>query len=93
MSDHESLDGMTVEGRLDYWRQRALKAEIALEDMKDISRCKARLIADLGYTEASAHRYLQTTAMDQRRTMGSLARDILKGLGLPPARETAANNG
>lgn len=79
-TDPISLDGMTPEGWIEYWKDRALKAEEKVGDLKDIGRCKAKLIADLGYTEASAHRYLQQTAMDQRRSMASPARDILQGL-------------
>jgi len=77
MTDHENLDGMTVEGRLDYWRRRALKAEQGLEDQKDIGRAKAWLYREQGLAEPEAHRYIQQTAMDTRRSMGAVAREIL----------------
>lgn len=83
MTDYENLDGMTIEGRLDYWQKRALKAEQALEDIKDVGRAKTKMVAELGFTEPEAHRYLQKTAMDTRRSMGALARDIVTGLEAP----------
>ena len=81
MTDHENLDGMTVEGRLDYWRQRCQKLEQALEDLKDIGRAKAKLMRDSDMrdpmTEPEAHRLIQKAAMDTRRSMGAVAREIL----------------
>lgn len=68
---------MTVEGRLDYWRKRALEAEQGLEDMKDIGRAKTQMLLDQGLAEPDAHRYIQKTAMDTRRSMGAVAREIL----------------
>ena len=77
MTDYENLDGLPIEGRLDYWRKRALKAEAALEDQKDIGRAKAQMIRDGGFAEPEAHRYIQQRAMNERRTMGAVAREIL----------------
>ncbi len=77
MTDYENLDGLTIEGRCDYWRTRALKAEQALEDAKDVGRAKAMLMRDEGLTEPAAHRRIQKTSMDTRRSMGAVAREIL----------------
>jgi AmiR/NasT family two-component response regulator len=94
MNDDKALDGSTPEFQIDYWRHRALKAEIALEDLKDVGRAKMKLIHDLGWTEPQAHRYIQQTAMETRRSMGALARDLIKGLvSQTQPGETAANNG
>ena len=54
-----------------------LRSEI--RDLKDIGRAKAKMAGEMGFTEPEAHRYLQKTAMDNRRSMGDLARDILRG--------------
>lgn len=79
MNDDKALDGSTPESQIDYWRGRALKAEIALADMKDIGRAKAQMLRDQGLSEPESHRHIQKTAMDGRRTMGDVARGILKG--------------
>ena len=78
-----NLDGMTPEGWIEYWKDRALKAEEKIDDLKDIGRAKVKMVAELGFTEPEAHRYLQKTAMDTQRSMGAVARDILTGLEAP----------
>ena len=77
MNDDQALNGSTPELQIDYWRHRALKAEAALEDLKDIGRAKAQMMRDQGLAEPEAHRYIQKTAMDTRRSMGAVAREIL----------------
>jgi len=47
-----------------------------LQDAKDIGRAKGKMQAELGFTEQEAHRYIQTTAMNTRRSMGTVAREI-----------------
>ena len=63
-----------------YAKEQTIELRTEIRDMKDVGRAKAKMVAEMGYTEASAHRYLQKTAMDTRRPMGDLARDILKGI-------------
>jgi AmiR/NasT family two-component response regulator len=80
MNDDKALDGSTPESQIDYWRHRALKAEKVVEDLKDIGRAKVKMAGEMGFAEPEAHRYLQKRAMDERRSMGDLARDILQGV-------------
>jgi len=89
--DYENLDGMTIEGRLDYWRQRALRAEQANVDLRDVGRAKVFLMKSRGWDEPTAHRHIQKESMDQRRSAGDIARRILNEF--KQAGETAANNG
>lgn len=63
-----------------YAKEQTIELRTEIRDMKDVGRAKAKMVAEMNYTEASAHRYLQKTAMDTRRPMGDLARDILKGI-------------
>lgn len=62
-----------------YAKEQTIELRTEIRDMKDVGRAKAKMVADLGYTEASAHRHLQKTAMDGRRSMADVAREILKG--------------
>jgi two-component system, response regulator PdtaR len=48
-----------------------------LESRKLVDRAKAMLIQRFGLPEAEAHRRLQKTAMDTRRTMGDVAQALL----------------
>ena len=82
-TDPISLDGMTPEGWIEYWKDRALKAEGKIEDLKDIGRAKARMTGELGFTEPEAHRSIQKTAMDTSRSMGAVAREILAAGTVP----------
>lgn len=92
MNDNGSLDGMTPEGQIAYWKDKAQRAEAKLQDHEDVRKAKLLLMAE-GWTEPDAHRYIQKTAMDQRRPAGALARDLIAGLPRPPRTETAAHNG
>lgn len=62
----------------EYAKEQTIDLHTEIRDLKDVGRAKAQMVAGMGYTEASAHRYLQKTAMATRRSMGELARDILK---------------
>lgn len=62
-----------------YAKELTIELRTEIRDMKDVGRAKAKMVADLGYTEASAHRHIQKSAMDGRTTMGEIARGILKG--------------
>ena len=48
-------------------------------------RAKGRLMDDHGLTEAGAWRYLQKTAMDSRRRIADVARDVIDGALAPAA--------
>jgi response regulator NasT len=48
-----------------------------LESRKLVDRAKALLIEHLGLTEPEAHRRIQKTAMDTRRTMADVAMSVL----------------
>lgn len=77
--DPVSLDGMTPEGWIGYWKDRALRAEGKIEDLKDIGRAKSYLLKEHYFAdEPEAHRHIQKRAMDEQRTMGTVAREILQ---------------
>jgi response regulator NasT len=50
-----------------------------LEARKLIDRAKGRLMDEHGMTEAASWRFLQTTAMRTRRTIGAVAGDVISG--------------
>jgi response regulator NasT len=54
-----------------------------LEARKLIDRAKGRLMDEHGMTEAASWRFLQTTAMRTRRTIGAVAGDVIAGTLLP----------
>jgi hypothetical protein len=62
-----------------YAKEQTIELRTELRDLKDVGRAKAKMVSDLGYTEASAHRHIQKSAMDGRTTAGDIARRILKG--------------
>ncbi len=49
-----------------------------LEDIKLVNRAKFLIIQHLKLDEQKAHRYIERRAMDQRRSKGDIAKDILK---------------
>ncbi|MCH5207134.1 MAG: ANTAR domain-containing protein [Oscillospiraceae bacterium] len=49
-----------------------------LDDAKTINRAKCILIQYLNMTEDQAHKHIQKTAMDTRRTQREIAEDILR---------------
>jgi len=55
-----------------------------LEARKTIDRAKGVLIDELGMVEEDAYRFLQTSAMSERRTMADVARAVI-GDGLRPS--------
>ena len=58
--------------------QKALaQAQRRLADRRDIEKAKARLMDLEGLTEAEAFVRIRTRAMQERRTMGEVAGDIL----------------
>jgi AmiR/NasT family two-component response regulator len=68
----------------------ALEGEVAdltgrLEARKLVDRAKGVLQTDHGMSEPQAFRWIQRTAMDQRRSMRALAQDVLDGTSLPTA--------
>ncbi len=54
-----------------------------LEARKFTDRAKGRLMDDSGMSEAAAWRYLQKTAMDSRRPIADVARDVISGVLTP----------
>ena len=54
-----------------------------LEARKLIDRAKGRLMDEHGMTEAASWRFLQTTAMRTRRTIGAVAGDVIAGTLTP----------
>jgi len=65
----------------------ALALRAALEDRKVIERAKGRLMTLHGTTEETAFRWLRRRAMNSRRRMADVARDVLGTSGLlQPAR-------
>ena len=70
-----------------------LEAEVAdlsgrLEARKLVDRAKGSLQSAHGLTEPEAFRWLQRTAMDQRRSMRALAQDVLEGRAAPATPES-----
>jgi AmiR/NasT family two-component response regulator len=66
----------------------ALEAEVAdlngrLEARKLVDRAKSVLQTDHGMSEPDAFRWIQRSAMDQRRSMRALAQDVLDGVVQP----------
>ena len=71
----------------------ALEGEVAdltgrLEARKTIDRAKGILQADHGMTEPEAFRWIQRTSMDQRRSMRSVAQDVVDKVASPPPERT-----
>lgn len=71
----------------------ALEGEVAdltgrLEARKAIDRAKGILQADHGMTEPEAFRWIQRTSMDQRRSMRSVAQDVVDKVASPPPERT-----
>jgi AmiR/NasT family two-component response regulator len=54
-----------------------------LETRKLVDRAKGRLMDDHGLSEAEAFKFLQKTAMDQRRTLKVVATDVINGVLKP----------
>jgi response regulator NasT len=68
----------------------ALETEVAdltgrLEARKTIDRAKGILQAEHGMTEPEAFRWIQRASMDQRRSMRSLAQDVVDKVVIPTA--------
>lgn len=66
----------------------ALEAEVAdltgrLEARKLFDRAKSLLQTDHGLSEPEAFRWIQRVSMDQRRSMRTVAQDVLEGLAAP----------
>lgn len=69
----------------------ALEAEVAdlhgrLETRKLVDRAKGVLQAEHAMSEPDAFRWIQRASMDQRRSMRSVAQELLEGTGRRPAR-------
>ncbi len=62
----------------------ATSLEEQLESRKAVDRAKGRLMDDSGLSEGAAFTFIQKTAMRERRTMRSVAEDVLEGI-LKPA--------
>jgi two-component system, response regulator PdtaR len=54
-----------------------------LEARKSIDRAKGRLMDEHGMTESESWRFLQKTAMDSRRKIHEVARDVIEGALTP----------
>jgi response regulator NasT len=79
----------TVEMAVSRFAERvALENEVAdlhgrLEARKAIERAKGVLQAEHGLTEPEAFRWIQRASMDHRRSMRSVAQDVLDGTAAP----------
>lgn len=51
-----------------------------LAELRLTGRAKCLLVQHRGMTEAEAHRYLEKTAMDTRRSRAQVAQDVLDSL-------------
>jgi hypothetical protein len=57
--------------------QALAQANRRLAERRDVEKAKARLMAHEGLTEEAAFAQIRTRAMQERRTMGAVAFDIL----------------
>jgi response regulator NasT len=75
------LQGVAVESAA-----AAARAEERLADRRDIERAKGVVIDRTGLTEQEAYRWLRQAAMDARRPLADVARDVL-GSGESPTED------
>ena len=73
----------------------ALESEVAdlsgrLEARKLFDRAKSLLQTEHGMSEPEAFRWIQRVSMDQRRSMRTVAQDVLEGLSAPEMRPQKA---
>jgi AmiR/NasT family two-component response regulator len=76
----------------------ALEGEVAdltgrLEARKLVDRAKGVLQTEHGLTEPEAFRWIQRASMDQRRSMRTVAQDVVDGLAGPSATEAQPTPG
>jgi AmiR/NasT family two-component response regulator len=76
----------------------ALEGEVAdltgrLEARKLVDRAKGVLQTEHGLTEPEAFRWIQRASMDQRRSMRTVAQDVVDGLAGPSATEVQPTPG
>ncbi|MPY91797.1 MAG: response regulator [Acidimicrobiia bacterium] len=65
--------------------EQARTLEERLETRKLLDRAKGRLMDGHGFNEQDAFRYIQTTAMRERTTMGDVSQRVIDGALLPEA--------
>ena len=53
------------------------KLRTKLEEMRYVSRAKFLLISEQGMTEEAAHRYIEKSAMDTRRTRKEVSLEVI----------------
>jgi response regulator NasT len=63
--------------------EQATSLEGQLEMRKLVDRAKGKLMDEHGFNEQQAFRFVQTTAMRERRTMADVANDVLDGTLTP----------
>ena len=59
-------------------RQKNVKLQSKIEEMRLVDRAKCALIQYLNMTEAQAHRYVEKQAMDLRKSKTEVAEGILR---------------
>ncbi len=64
--------------RADSLKRENLELLSKLDEIKLVERAKWALIEAAGMSENEAHRYIEKTAMNERRTRADVARDVLK---------------
>lgn len=69
--------------QLERLRGRVQDLEQQLETRKVVDRAKARLQRELGLDEATAFRWLQKAAMDQRLSMRAVAESVVESASIP----------
>lgn len=69
--------GMAFHRRMMNLHQENVKLRSKLEELRYISRAKFLLITEQQMTEEVAHRYIEKTAMDTRRTRKEIALEII----------------
>lgn len=69
--------GCAFHRRLDAMRKENNKLRAKLEETRYVSRAKFLLITEQAMTEEAAHRYIEKTAMDTRRTRKEVSLEII----------------
>ena len=69
---------LATSARLQNMKKATLKLRGQIEELKVIYRAKCVLMQYLGMTEEEAHKYIERTAMESRRSKYRVAMDVIE---------------
>ena len=69
---------MVTHSRMTGLKKENQKLQSKINEMRYINQAKYLLIQNLGYSEEDAHKYIEKTAMDTRRTKMEVAMSIIQ---------------